>query len=189
MINKAKEKTENDHETSQVALMLALNFTEEDLTANREGYLTKKQRSELNKYRLLWITCFALTFAALSCGVWWAILDGVRRSDSVASRIGIVSLLWIIASGVAIFTWYKKRKFDHDLRQGEVQVAKGNVQVGVRLIRPKGTPLHYLNIEGVSWAIDDPLFSSFKNGDPYAIYYAPHSKTILSAEWLRDQQG
>jgi hypothetical protein len=30
------------------------------------------------------------------------------------------------------------------------------------------------------------VFLSFKNGDPYRIYYAPATKLILSAEWLRD---
>jgi hypothetical protein len=37
------------------------------------------------------------------------------------------------------------------------------------------------------FAINKPIFLAFKNGDPYRIYYAPHSKTLLSAEWLRDE--
>ena len=33
-------------------------------------------------------------------------------------------------------------------------------------------------------SINKDVFLAFKNGDPYAIYYAPYSKTLLSAEWL-----
>ena len=33
------------------------------------------------------------------------------------------------------------------------------------------------------------LFSTFKNGDPYAVYYSQRSNKLLSAEWLRGEDN
>jgi len=166
--------------------MVALNFTEEDLAAKREGYLTKKQRSELNGVRQSWKIFFALAIAAIPFGTGWAIVDGIRIHDSVASRLGIVGLIWTVSLGIAIYVEFKKNKPDLDLHKGDVVVVEGPAQVGRRIFAQRGSPPYYVTVQGVTWPIRGMVFSAFKNGDPYAIYYAPHSKTILSAEWLRE---
>jgi hypothetical protein len=48
MEEKAKSKPEH-------LLMEAIGFTEEDLEANREGYMSKRQRARLDKDRNVWI--------------------------------------------------------------------------------------------------------------------------------------
>ena len=47
-------------------------------------------------------------------------------------------------------------------------------------------PVFYsVSIGDTRFYVEKPVFLAFKNGDPYRIYYAPGSNTILSAEWLR----
>src|SRR5688572_22956723 len=113
---------------SENKLMMAPNFTEEDLAANREGYLTKKQRSELNGIRQSWKFFFALAIAAIPLGTLLAIVDGIRIHDNVASRCAIISLIWIVALGIATYVEFKKERYDYDLHKGDVQVVKGRLQ-------------------------------------------------------------
>lgn len=167
--------------------MSILRFTEEDLQANREGYLTKSQRSKLNRDRTSWKIFTALALGAIPFGTVMAILDGIRRHDTVASRIGIIGLICIVCSCIAVYVWLDIKRLDRDLHKGDVQVVEGRVQVGERLFRRRGTPRYYVSLQGISWNVGYIVSSAFKNGDPYAIYYAPHSKTILSAEWLRPE--
>lgn len=168
----------------QIKLMVAFNFSGEDLQANHDGYLTKQQRSKLNRDRTSWKIFLALTLATIPFGTIWAIIDGIHIHDTVASRIGIIGLIWIVCGVIAVYIWLDKKRLDRDLYKGEVQHVEGRVEVGERLFRQRGTPRYYVRIQGISWNTDFINYSAFKHGDPYVIYYAPHSKTILSAEWL-----
>ena len=171
--------------------MLALRFTEEDLEANRDGYLTKEQRSKLNRDRRSWKIFLVLALAAAPFGTIMAIVDGIRIHDTFSSRVGIIGLLWIVVFGAIVYLWFKKKALDRDLLKGDVVVVEGTVQTGRRFLRQRGSPPYFLNVEGISWNVDTYIVFGFANGDPYAIYYAPHSKTMLSAEWLgkREMSG
>ncbi|MEO8609571.1 MAG: hypothetical protein ABI690_16890 [Chloroflexota bacterium] len=185
-MEKAKEKRQHPLSDAQSKLMNALRFTEEDLQANRDGYLMKQQRSKLNGIRTSWLLCFILTLIVVPFLVAWTVIDGVRIHDTAVSRLGIIGLIWIIASGTCVYCWFKKRRLDHDLHKGNVQVVKGTAQVKYGTMRQKGTSPYDLIIDGLTWNMGYFASSAFTNGDPYAIYYAPHSKQILSAEWLRE---
>jgi len=55
MMDKAKEKPKNERSSQQHALMKAIGFTEDDLEANRGGYMSKKQRGSLSHERADWL--------------------------------------------------------------------------------------------------------------------------------------
>ena len=92
----------------------------------------------------------------------------------------------IVTGVVVIGTWLKGAKFTADIRKGEVDVAEGRVILDV-IGQGNSGNAYSARIENVTFAINKPIFLAFKNGDPYRIYYAPHSKTILSPEWLREE--
>jgi hypothetical protein len=166
----------------QFMLMAAIGFTEEDLQANREGYLTKKQRRELNDDRTLWKIFFALTIPTFLIGTLWVILDGIYFKYTIINRIEMMSLLWVFVLGIGFYIWRKIKKYNLDLHKGDVQAVQGIVQLGEG--GNSGVRRYYCYIQGISWSINLFTHASFKAGDPYAIYYAPHSKTLLSTEWL-----
>ncbi|MBK8029121.1 MAG: hypothetical protein IPK17_06325 [Chloroflexi bacterium] len=49
-----------------------------------------------------------------------------------------------------------------------------------------GSGNYFVWLDGRKFKVQHDGFLAFKNGDPYRLYYTPHSHTILSAEWLRD---
>ena len=40
-----------------------------------------------------------------------------------------------------------------------------------------------------TFVVSKQVFLAFKNGDPYRVYYAPNSKRIVAAEWLRGEDN
>lgn len=166
--------------TAKSTLMDAIGFTEEDLEANRNEYITKKQRLRLDRERNAWK--FLMTLAMLACpiGIAAAIWDGIRIHDTVASRLGIIGLIIIITTGLGIYTWLHKRRFNADLYKGEVGVTSGQVKCYSQL---KKDGWHYsIKTQDVYFSdIPQSVFRAFEEDRFYNIYYAPHSKMIFSA--------
>jgi hypothetical protein len=178
MAEKPKHKPEH-------LLMEALDFTDEDLAANREGYLTKRQLLRLSQRQNSWTMGVVLAAIGSVFLCAFAIMDGIRIGDTVSSRVGIIGLIAILAGGFVLYTWTKGARFAVDLRQGELEAVEGRVALDVISQGSSGNA-YTVQIEDRTFAINKPIFLAFKNGDPYRIYYAPHSRTILSAEWLRE---
>src|SRR5690348_4506336 len=111
-MEKVKEK-QHPLNDPQVQLMSALEFTVEDLQANREGYLTKTQRSKFNQDRkMLRMYLLLVLFVAAPIATLWAINDGIHLHDTLNSRVAIVTVIWIVAFGIAIYIWLDKQKID-----------------------------------------------------------------------------
>ncbi len=167
-------------------LMGAIGFTEEELEANREGYMSKRQRSRLNAKHSSWgiRTILAVGITLFLCAS--AIIDGNRIGDTVESRVAIIGFICIVGGTAIIYTRLKGANFTADLRKGDIHIIEGRVVLDVSNQGNRGD-FYTVRVEDTTFATNKPIFLAFKNGDPYRIYYAPHSKTILSAEWLRDE--
>lgn len=167
-------------------LMEAIGFTEEDLEANRQGYLTKKQCVHLNKERSKW-----LTYSLVAAGVGFyfivrILLDDIPFYVTVPNKVPIIGIILVFAGTTATHFFWKSRRFGTDLRNGETNFTEGRVQLDVDNAGRRD--MYYtLAIQDIVFRVKKRAFLAFKNGDPYCIYYAPHSKTILSAEWLREE--
>jgi hypothetical protein len=166
-------------------LMQAIGFSEEDLEANREGHITKRQRVRLNAKRTSWGLRSALAVGIMLFLCASAIIDGNRIGDTVESRVAIIALICIIGGTAIIYTRLRGGYFNSDLRKGDVHIIEDRVVLDVSSQGNRGDS-YSVRIDETTFAVNKPIFLAFKNGDPYRIYYAPHSKTILSAEWLRD---
>ena len=168
----------NDHKLKKYedVLMRALNFTEDDLTLNAAGQLSAAQMNRLKTQR----TTTASLAVALSVIVGGLLLfaNGYARSLAPLVMMVLIFVLFTVVTGIIPAV-----QMTRDLQAG-VQVAEGRVELDT-IPRRKRT-VYLVKLDGQKFKVQKQTFLAFKNGDPYRIYYAPHSRTILAAEWLRD---
>jgi len=120
-------KTEFDNREHNEKLMLALGFDADDLDANHNGYLTKKQRKVLNRIRRIWKIMVAMSILVAPIAIILAILDGYRIHDTASSRFGICILIIVVAGGYSYYAYTKIQKFNKDLYKGDVLGISGIV--------------------------------------------------------------
>jgi hypothetical protein len=159
-------------------LMQAIGFMEDDLEANREGHISRRQRVILENDQTFRNTL--ITFAAIL-----AIPLTLLFSCISFSEFGNTALFCFLIAGIIFFMRRSWARVNDDLRMGDVRAIEGWVKLD--FANRGNWSLYSLAINGEIFSVKKSVFLAFKNGDPYRIYYAPHSKTILSAEWLRDE--
>jgi hypothetical protein len=158
--------------------MTALKFDADDLAANEAGALSPAQVTRLRRRRRGQDDGFS-AFGAVTMFAAAFMLLFVNFSPLVPF-IFIPLLLLAFGVFVGINAW----RINNDLRDG-VRAAEGRVQLIVGKGGERGT-IFYVEVEGQKFRLNREAFLAFKNGDPYRVYYVPHSKLILSVEWLRD---
>ena len=176
-MDKNKNKPKNEAVLSEDELMYAIGFTSIELVANREGILSEYQRKKFRVERRnnVVTTIFSLLIAIA------IFLFGQAR---VSSIYGIFLWIPIVFCGIgALLAVMRVDEFHQDVTQNHVDAAQGRVSLDITQNRYKTA--YTIQLQDRIWDVDKRIFLAFKNGDPYAIYYAPHSKKILSAEWLR----
>ena len=172
MEEKAKSKPEH-------LLIEAIGFSEEDLEANREGYMSEQQRRSLFRKWTPW-TCFTLLFAALILPTMLPfVLE--QLGTSTLSPLTLIAAVFLV---VPVYFAYKWWQLSVDMRQRLVTSVEGRVRLD--LSGGGNSSQLTVSIGKAKFHVKKPIFLAFKNGDPYCVYYAPRSKTILSAEWLRE---
>jgi hypothetical protein len=167
-------------------LMRALEFTPEDLAANRDGQLSARQREAMHtrRTRLIMIGLAAALVGAVAAAL---CLQFGRRSDAPILTIIGIGLTVLDALLIGVFGRQIMR-LNADLRGGAVKRACGEAVLTVRVITRRASlyivrvgdssdPAHY-----VESAVSLPTFEAFRERKPYCVYSAPHSGTLLSAE-------
>lgn len=157
-------------------LMAALAFSEEDLAANQGGDLSPDQVVVFKQQRNL--QTLIAGFYALVVAFLTFMMLAAPRSIGPMLFLGLLFSLLVFWIG-RVAPWQLNR----DLRDG-VQSAEGRIELDLRSAE-NGTT-YFVKLDDRKFKVKKPAFLAFKNGDPYRIYYAPNTKTILSAEWLRD---
>lgn len=178
MIDKAKEKPKNEYDSSQHALMMAIGFKDEDLDANRDNVLSPTQTIYLVRQQFP-SSILQIVISSLLC----LLVIVFLISDLTSGKIGIgfiLSGLLLFAVTPTLWRWYRLRT---DIKLNQVIGLQGRIRLDL-----DNRNQYFLHIGGVRFEVNRHVFLAFKNGDPYVVYYAPHSKTILSAEWLRDPE-
>ncbi len=157
-------------------LMRALRFDEEDLAANESGSFSVGQVQTLKRQRgtviisvsaLLGIVTMLLLFANVYAG----------------GLAPLVIVFLIVVAFVLLVGGLAALQVTRDLRAG-LQLVEGRIDLDTTPGQNSAT--YTVKVEGKKFKVKKRAFLAFKNGDPYRIYYTPHTKTILSAEWLRD---
>jgi hypothetical protein len=159
-------------------LASALNFTEEELAANRDRYMTKAQRVRLRREFMRYRVGLALTVGAIWSLIWAWLWLNARDNQNMYLLINVVGVIPLV--GNAFSSW---RSVKLDLLKGDVAMEAGHI--GLQFI---GRGISALTIQQVIFSMSSEVLSAFRDGARYRIYYAPHTKHILSAEPMRDDE-
>jgi hypothetical protein len=176
---KSKRKSKNEWVSAEDALIFALGFMPEDLAANQDGKLSLNQRGLLNQRQGYWFAAGVLSFLLLL----WSLVNAGWRLDAA---IGQGNIAWIIVAAIAVVSAYKWKQYRDDLNAPEIGAAQGRVELDIR--SSNNASSFSVKIGDVNFGVKKDAFLAFKNGDPYVIYYALYTKTLLSAEWLRGEE-
>ncbi|MBK8029120.1 MAG: hypothetical protein J0M07_23545 [Anaerolineae bacterium] len=158
-------------------LAAALKFTDDDLAMNAAGRLSKTQVAALHRRR----TIGAVMIGGLCVTVAFFLLIGTVGATASLGPI-LLAMLVFMAFALAVGALPAVR-ITRDLKMG-VQVAEGRVELDTTPAQNSAS--YRVKVDGRKFNVQKRAFLAFKNGDPYRIYYAPNTKMILSAEWLRD---
>lgn len=183
-MEKQKPKVKAKSRSLENDLMAALNFTADDLDANRDGQLSEEQRARLYGKRIYWL----LAIAGVVAFVFLINLPGVFIVFSSGDYpppadmlIFIGFILGCIGILVLLYTRSDLRAITADLQEKTVESVQGLIA-----LETFGQDKMKVHIHDRAFTVNNKAGLAFKNGDPYCLYYAPHSKTLLSAEWLRE---
>ncbi len=165
-------------------LMDVLGFDEDDLAVNQAGNITASQLEALRNGYHKWAARLLLVLVIALAYLFIFVLPAVASPD--ASIVGTCfSSLFAGVFGIVltIGCWRKAGGYGRDLYERRLEIAEGRVQLSMK---SAGRSAQYvLEVGDQRFQVSQKALLTFKNGDPYRIYYAPCSKRILSAEWLR----
>jgi hypothetical protein len=186
MIDKAKGKPKYDSWSQQHALMKAIGFTQDDLDANRGGYMSKKQRAALSHERQFWLNSVAIIIGGTAILYTFILSKSIIEGSQFYNSLTTIAFLSVISAGLLMYMGFQRSLVNADLRKGDVYVAEGLVSLHITEYKNKIITDYqvYIREQERHFNVGKAVFDAFIDGDPYAIYYAPHSKTFLSAEWL-----
>jgi hypothetical protein len=169
------------------APMRRLGFTDEDLRANEQGQLTKRQLKSLRhaqrQQRVL------ITGAILVETIVIVVMTSGQSLNPCDQCPNLNLAVIILAVGAAIFVvhfaleWHKTRL---DIQNEDVAVVEGIAHY--RRIGPAhGRRSMYRNlyIDKTSFRVLRRKLSAFEYGEMYRVFYARRSKIMLSAMWVK----
>lgn len=157
-------------------LMAALKFDEDDLAANIDGTLSQRQIAQMKRQRdNTLIIVGIIAFLALCFVLFTGLLTSFNGLLLAAFIAIVMTLVTLIAAVIA-------NNINRDLADS-VRVVEGRVELDTN--PGQNATAFYVKMDDLKFTVKKEAFLTFKNGDPYRIYYAPQTKTILSAEWLR----
>lgn len=164
-------------------LMQALKFGEKELIANREGYLTPAQEKRILQSRpRTYLSAAILMGMALLIWLTMPLLIARQNLDSIWP----ISLICLIPVFVIIMVVIRlnNHRIQQDLQQGTVQCVTGQLTKRVHLM-PTGKafiPVPYLLIQQENFKVNHQVYAAFTDKAYYTVYFAPHTKILLSAE-------
>ncbi len=165
-------------ETKSAPLMAALNFTADDLAANRDGRLSAGQRARLQAARRRGaLVGVALMLAVVLLATVALYLGQINRTP-VLTFVGVaLTICGAVVSGLMVRNWYR---LTTDLERDAVQTLAGTVQHTVRV---SGRVAEYvLAIDGQRLSVPKPVFLALKNGGQYRLYRTPIARVLLAGE-------
>jgi hypothetical protein len=162
-----------------LTLQQALNFTADDLLANREGRLSEMQEYRLRVRRQ---RAALIGVALVLAGVFIATLFlflAQRTSNSILTLVGIgVTLCNAALTGVFARHWMR---LNADIRGGTVLMTEGVLE---RVVKPVSRRVYnyVVRVGEVEIFVSKDTFDAFQHQQPYTLYRAPYTGTLLSAE-------
>lgn len=126
-----KEKPKTEAVDAENALMWAIGFTEDDLEANRGGYMSKKQRGFLSHERADWLKGISIIIGLASILFIVILLKGIAAGDTFPDRVTAIAFVCLAAALISLYMWFRRSLINADLRKGDVYVAEGLVSLHI----------------------------------------------------------
>lgn len=155
-------------------MMELLEFSPQDLEANRNGYLSevqnyrlrmKRQRAILTGVAIILVMAFIATFCIFLGNPIMALI-GISITICSAAMTGIFARYWMRVSG--------------DIHEGKVLALTGKLE---KVVRVQFRMLVYiLRMNQGEFVVSKETFNAFQHEAEYKLYRAPYSGALLSAE-------
>lgn len=159
-------------------LMAALNFTEADLEANQAGELSARQIAALEKRRGLMFMGVFVSMVVMA--LFFLIASVMQPSDDAT----VFYFFTVFPALFTLYLAYNVYRYGKDIHDRRSAVVEGRVELDIS--GGQNSANFAIKLENKKFRLNKRQFLTFKSGDPYRVYYAPKSRRILSAEWLRD---
>ena len=159
-------------------LRAALNFTENDLRANRQGQLTIAQIKRLRRNQRRSALVGALVFSALVFASTALIFAGQRENNAIILLAGLG--LTLVNALMVGHIGRDFMRINSDLRSNDVEVLAGNVERVLRRGRQRDSYL--LKVADQTLYVSKDIFMQFDHLAPYRIYRTSLARILLSAE-------
>lgn len=178
---------------ADAALQAALDFTEDDLVANRAGRLSPTQQVRMTKAQgqgQIGNIVFAIVFVAILVVIAIVVLPPLfapQPANSSAVPPGIIILVIVVVLGIIGLSFLRTRRKLRGV-SGAVLVtegeAKGNVKATGNVDQPGMMMMYRIKVGSVTFAVSRPdQVSAFQDGARYRAYYVQGTLPILiSAE-------
>jgi hypothetical protein len=161
-----------------LSLTEALDFTADDLAANREGRLSEAQRTRLQNLRRRSSLIGVGTVVALGLMATIILFLGQRNDSLILSVVGIgVTICNAALAGGLLRGWLRTGA---DINTNAVQALNGTI---THKLRVAGRSVTYiLKVNEDELIVARPIFRAFEEGKPYRLYRTVNSHVLLSAE-------
>jgi hypothetical protein len=183
------EKSKNAYEAPQQALMAALNFTDADLKANREGYLSLQQRIRIqgkppSPRMTVAGVVLALVITQAMLAVAYAEPDKTVIEDifPIVFVVRLITLLVCINTGLG-YSMFRPEKVRFRKKR-EVRSVTDTVYRKRAIHEKYDPPLEQreIQISGLSFYVSETVYEAFIHDRRYTVYYHLNTRTLLSAE-------
>jgi hypothetical protein len=153
------------------ALANANDFSPEDISQNQKGFLSKHQENRLVRY-IAFYGLVLLGGAALLFSLRFQILRAVSTTTSVL--LLIIGLILLLRFG------WSMGKIVLDLWNGRVSRVEGLVTRQAH--RSRYNTSYYYVVDTFKFEVSEAAYNALIEGMQYCIWYAPHSKRLVSIE-------
>jgi hypothetical protein len=189
----AEAGTRESNQEYRIRLMQRFRFTEAELEQNEEGLRAESQTSKLwdrlfdsvlKSIQLLLVLWFGIgAFSICLMSISLDILSNSGTGNSTQELITTGLQLALVALlGVLVWTLWKMMPVVLDMFTPDVVIMDGPVSLSKGNQASRSTCSFTVN--GLEFPINQPAYDILKAGDPYTVYFTPHSQTLLAIEWL-----
>ena len=174
-------------ETSRSPLMKAFSFGKEELTANKQGRITARQKKTLEQHiRISRFSSGLAMFAAIASivvmfGVLIFIPQGSGLKQAAPYLAGTAFVFFVI---MGVFTYLGLRKLG-TLKNEEVRIQEGTLRLDAKSLDYGTMKAHYAWIDDFRFQLtSNKQVKALVNGKHYRVYYVyyPPTHIILSVE-------
>lgn len=189
----AEAGTRESNQEYRIRLMQRFRFTEAELEQNEEGLRAESQTSKLwdrlfdsvlKSIQLLLVLWFGIgAFSICLMSIELDVLSNSGTGNSTQELITTGLQLALVALlGVLVWTLWKMMPVVLDMFTPDVVIMDGPVSLSKGNQASRSTCSFTVN--GLEFPINQPAYDILKTGDPYTVYFTPHSRTLLAIEWL-----